>query len=160
MLIQLQPASTPSVPAVMHTVSWPQYNENYLIPATWQNLLQALKQDDLDEPETLFNLDKAVGITTLLDVVTFDVPSMTVSCVFTDGSTEEWPLIEGNCVRLIEAVAQDVNDAQLEREMENDMEKEKERVANLPPVIVRPARHKRQRSLLMSLVAYVFLFFL
>lgn len=156
MLIQLQPASTSLAPAVMHTVSWPQYNENYLIPATWQNLLQALKQDDLDEPETLFNLDKGVGITTLLDVVTFDVPSMTVSCVFADGSTEEWPLIEEKCVRLIEAVAQDVNEAQLEREMENDVEKEL--VANLPPAIVRPARHKRQRSLLMSLVACVFFF--
>ncbi|KAF9463243.1 hypothetical protein BDZ94DRAFT_1282602 [Collybia nuda] len=139
----------------MHTVSWSQYNENYVIPPAWQNLLHALKQDDLNEPETLFNLDKGVGITTLLEVITFDVPTMTVCCVFTDGSTEEWPLIEENCLRLIDAVARDVNEATLDREMEEDVQKEKEYVGNLPPVIARPSRHKRQRSLLMSLVAAI-----
>ncbi|KAF8624662.1 hypothetical protein AX17_006993 [Amanita inopinata Kibby_2008] len=56
----------------------------------WVNQLTAIALDDLDAPVALHALDRAAGVATLLQEVTFDIPSCTVRCSFIDGSVEEW----------------------------------------------------------------------
>lgn len=130
-------------------------------PHSWTAQLSNLMHGELDLPKTLHSLDKGVGITSLLEQVTFDLPSLTVSCRFVDGAIEEWPIITPGHVKSLQDIMSDVKLATAEddRQRERMMEKEKERdVASQrsPSSSVRVGRtHKKQRSLFMSIVTAV-----
>lgn len=129
-------------------------------PHAWTAQLSNLMHDELDTPKTIHSLDKSVGITSLLEQVTFDLPSLTVSCRFVDGAIEEWPIITPGHVKCLRDIMSDVEQATAEddRHRERLMEKEKERDVvrqRPPPSSVRVRSHKKQRSLFMSIVSAV-----
>ncbi|KAG6844023.1 hypothetical protein H0H87_010532 [Tephrocybe sp. NHM501043] len=129
-------------------------------PSTWTSQLHNLRLDELEVPVSVHALDKSVGIISLLEEVTFDLSTNIISCHFVDGSMERWPLEGAQCIKVLESVVRDVNESlAIEREMEEEKNRGREyerraHEAPLPP-IVKPTRHKKQRSLLMTLVASI-----
>jgi prepilin-type processing-associated H-X9-DG protein len=87
-------------------------------------------------------------LTDILEEVTFDLVSLTVSVLFADGHTEDWPLMDRACVDLLEDIVDNLRQNVLNP------------ASSLPPappsspVFKKPAKHKKQRSLLMQLVQY------
>ncbi|KAG6888910.1 hypothetical protein C0992_007097 [Termitomyces sp. T32_za158] len=126
-------------------------------PSTWTTQLHNLRLDELEAPALVHALDKSTGILCLLEEVTFDLSTSTISCRLIDGSMEQWPLVAERCIQALERVLQDVNESALALERETE-EKQRERrryeVPLLPPP-TKGSRHRKQRSLLMTLVASV-----
>lgn len=90
--------------------------------------------------------------------------SLTICCLFVDGSSEKWPLAAPGCLKALESVFRDVDmssaPAQTEREREKERERLKQELArqqrqflNSPPTTVKVTKHKKSRSLLMSFVS-------
>ncbi|KAK0469313.1 uncharacterized protein EV420DRAFT_1258853 [Desarmillaria tabescens] len=160
MLIRLLPAA--SHPTVLFAITFQNLPDDLYNPHAWTTHLSNLSVDGLDAPELVHCLDKAAFIPSILKEVTFDVPMLTISCRFADGSTEEWPLRTAGCLQALDSVLDDVNQSAVvtEREKEREKVKEKEhkdgqQSLNSPPTTVKVPRHKKQRSLLMSLVASI-----
>jgi hypothetical protein len=157
MLIRLVPP-TPH-PTILFGIVFPEtMPPNLPVPPAWHNQLSLLAVDDLELPTSLHALDKSAAITTLLSEVTFDIPVLTVSCIFADGAKEEWPLMGAGFVEALVSVLDDVNDSSTEIEREREREREWERKREqerqmISPHPVKPNKHKKQRSLLMTLVA-------
>jgi hypothetical protein len=152
MQIKLIPAT--SEPAVLFAVTFP--NLDYLpMPPSWAEQLRILQHDELELPPSMHTLDRAAGLTGLVSEITFDVPALVISCRMTDGVVEEWPLMEKRCLGALERVVRDVRESSAEMEKEMLLEKEKERRRHEFPTSSsgRFPRHKKQRSLLMTLVA-------
>ncbi|RDB19195.1 hypothetical protein Hypma_013649 [Hypsizygus marmoreus] len=163
MLINIVPETTAAhLSAVVFSVVFEDFGPDLAHPPEWASTLHYLKRDELDLPVAIHALDKAAGITSLLEEVTFDVPSMVISCQFVDGSTENWPLKGAACLKALEKIVLDVNESSLdierEREWEKGKERERERRRFEPSIMSAPVkrtRHKKQRSLLMTLVASI-----
>jgi hypothetical protein len=154
MFIRLIP--TPPQTAVIFTVSYPDIdnNPNIPLPPSWDEQIRILKHDDLELPTTIHALDRAAGLVGIILEITFDVPALTISCRMVDGTVEEWPLMEKRCLSALESVVSDVNESALvEREIE--LENEKRRFESPNFISGKITRHKKQRSLLMTFVAYV-----
>ncbi|KAG6835644.1 hypothetical protein H0H93_016251 [Arthromyces matolae] len=131
-------------------------------PSTWISHLHNLRHDELEVPALMHALDKATGIISLLEEVTFDLSTKVISCHFVDGSVEQLSLVKDQCITALEQVVSDVNEssAAIERELEEEkqraLELERKRFeAPLPPLPQRVSRHKKQKSLLMTLVASI-----
>jgi hypothetical protein len=90
--------------------------------------------------------------------VTFDVVSLTVSAVFTDGHTEDWPLMDRACIRILEDILDDLRQSILSPSPSAPQAPAPP--SPVPPVFKKPAKHKKQRSLLMQLVQYIVTSFL
>lgn len=159
MIIKLLPASPQ--PTILFAVTFANIPDGLPMPLGWGNQLHALALDGIDPPESLHTLDKSAHLSCLVEEVIFDVPAMIISCRFLDGTIEEWPLMASKCLQALENISDDVNEAAQETERERAREKAKEREnelkhaesLNSPPSTVRVTKHKKQRSLLMSLVA-------
>ena len=159
MLLQLHPPHPH--PVIQLPFGFKDLDHGLPNPHSWTAQLSNLMHNELDLPKTLHSLDKGVGITSLLEQVTFDLPSLTVSCRFVDGVIEEWPIITPGHVVSLHDIMSDVELATAEddRQRERMVEKERERdVARQrpPPSSIRLGRtHKKQRSLFMSIVSAV-----
>jgi hypothetical protein len=94
-------------------------------------------------------------LTDILVDVTFDVVSLTVSAVFTDGHTEDWPLMDRACIRILEAILDDLRQSVLSPSSSAPPAPAPAPPSPVPPVFKKPAKHKKQRSLLMQLVQYI-----
>ncbi|KAH0584593.1 hypothetical protein J132_10849 [Termitomyces sp. J132] len=126
-------------------------------PSTWTTHLHNLRLDELEVPALLHALDKSIGIICLLEEVTFDLSARTISCHFVDGSMEQWPLVGQQCINTLNRVVQDVNESSfvLEQQMGDKQRERKRFEAPLPPPPAKASRHKKQRSLLRTLVASI-----
>ncbi|KAF8510174.1 hypothetical protein JB92DRAFT_3119238 [Gautieria morchelliformis] len=122
MLLRL--VAPPPLPTILFTLSFPALPQSLPVPAAWENHLQLLVHYQLSSPPSLHALDKSVAWTALLDTVTFDLVTLTVTCVFVDGIQEEWPLTN-RCVDLLESVIRDVNRSATEAEIEYELERRK-----------------------------------
>ena len=119
------------------------------LPLNWDSQLAMLSTADLEQPRSVYALDSSAWLTEILDEVTFDVVSLTVSVVFTDGHTDDWPLMDRACIDALEDVL-------------NNLRPAIHRPTPTPPpappsspivsVSRKPVKHKKQRSLLMQLV--------
>jgi hypothetical protein len=89
-------------------------------------------------------------LTEILEQVTFDVVSLTVSAVFTDGHTEDWPLMDGVCINILEGIVDG-----LRQSVHRPPPPPAPPPPSVSPVFRKPAKHKKQRSLLMQIVQYV-----
>ena len=154
MLIRLIP--TPPEPAILFAVTFPDLDDSLPMSPSWTDQLRSLQHDSLELPQAMHTLDRAAGLIGIVAEITFDVPALTISCRMADGAVQEWPLMEKGCLNALEGVVCDVNEssAEMEREteMEREMEKEKEKKRFDTPS-GKLTRHKKQRSLLMTLVA-------
>lgn len=159
MLIRLIPP-VPE-PAILFSISFPNLPANIELPFSWRYQIDRLAVSDLELPVDIHALDKAAGIPTLIDEVSFHISSATVTCRFLDGSREEWPLLSVACMEALQRVMNDVNESGLVSERERRKDQDQPRIgeeAALPVPVstpVKASRHKKQRSLLMTLVAYV-----
>lgn len=158
MLIRLTPQAPH--PTVLFTIAFNNLPETLPSPLSWANQLNCLAADELDVPTSHHCLDKAACIPSLLESITFDLTTMTASCSFVDGVTAEWPLFDPGCLKALHGVVNDVSMSALEAERERFREKEEEqqRLLDLmtpPPSPLKPKGHKKQRSLLMTMIACV-----
>lgn len=153
MFIRLIPS--PPHSAVLFAVAFPDL-DNISLPPSWVDQLRILQHDHLEIPSSIHVLDRAAGLVCIITEITFDVPALTISCKMVDGSIEEWPLVENGCLDALSGVVSDVNES-AEMERVTELENEKRRAESPTGKVT---RHKKQRSLLMTLVAQVQLFFL
>ncbi|KAL4263851.1 hypothetical protein AB1N83_005458 [Pleurotus pulmonarius] len=156
MLIRLTPQAPH--PTVLFTIAFNNLPETLPSPLSWANQLNCLAADELDVPTSHHCLDKAACIPSLLESITFDLITMTASCSFVDGVSAEWPLFDPVCLKALHGVVNDVSMSALEAERERFREKEEEqqRLLDLmtpPPSPLKPKGHKKQRSLLMTMIA-------
>jgi hypothetical protein len=151
MLIRLNPHG--SQPAHVFTLSFGPLRDDLPIPNAWAYELQRLAADGIQQPSPsgLLALDKSVGLMNVLQEVTLDVPGLTVTCLFIDGHRHDW-MMDAACVAFLENILADIDEMYLESERERRSLESKERVAS-ESSDSRPTKHKKQRSLLMSLVA-------
>lgn len=153
--MQLRLISHPPAPVMLFTISFIP-TDLHPLPPNWDSQLAILSATDLELPRSIYALDMSTWLTEILEQVTFDVVSLTVSAVFTDGHTEDWPLMDRACIRILEGIV-------------DGLRQTVHQPPTLPPppplppppspsvssVFKKPAKHKKQRSLLMQLVQYV-----
>ncbi|TFK52943.1 hypothetical protein OE88DRAFT_1643673 [Heliocybe sulcata] len=125
-------------------------------------ILQRLATSELELPGSIHALDKSAWVVCVLQEVTFDLCAETITCVFVDGQREEWPIVGGTanrCVKALESVLNDVNSSAKENEkersagVEENQHHSRQSSTNTIKPTDGPVKHKKQRSLLMSLVA-------
>lgn len=145
-------------PAVYLSFAFP-YNAPHLpLPPAWSIFAQRLANDDLEIPNAVHFLDKSTWIVSVLDQVIFDLSSLTITCLFIDGTKEEWPLVTMDCVRALENVVADVNSALSTEAKKSDP----------PPAVPQPSippspasqsttrsKHKKSRSFFAPFVTMV-----
>ncbi|PSR75166.1 hypothetical protein PHLCEN_2v9282 [Hermanssonia centrifuga] len=170
MQIKLVPSSL--LPTVLFTVTYSEPPDYLGFPASWAQTLHRISADDLELPSTMHAFDKTTWLVTILHSVTFDLASKTVLCTFVDGKTQLWPLSEedpqGKCFQELESVLKDVNNSAIEAEREKrrtDIPRpspspcpshtKSEPILHSQSQSTKQGKHKKQRSLLMSLVACV-----
>lgn len=127
------------------------------IPQGWASQLHIVLQDDLEAPECIHALDKAAWGVSLLQEVTFNVALRIINCTFVDGTRLDWPMLDRGCLHTLYSVLDKINSSFLAAEQERETEYARE-VASQPVLPrsvspVKPSKHKRSRSFLMSLVA-------
>jgi len=160
MLINVIPNSKATQSAVVFSVVFEDLEPELPNPQSWTSQLQCLQRDGFEVPKAIHALDKSAGIVSLLQDITFDLSTMVISCQFVDGSSEQWPLPGEGCLDALQKILRDVNESSLEidRELQREKEKERERehrFSEFASPAGKTTRHKRQRSLLMTLVACV-----
>lgn len=121
---------------------------------------------------TLLSLDRAAGVTCLLEDVTLEMEKGEVRCRFIDGSVDCWYFGAGGKVHgdalvdALEGIVRDVKESTLEderitREREQEREKERQkafersRSLSLSSASRIRGKHKRQRSLFMHIVSSI-----
>lgn len=168
MLLKLIP--TKNEPTIHFALSFADLPSQLPAPTSWTAQLSHLMHEDLEVPATLHSLDRATGISCLLEEVALDVEANEVRCLFVDGSMERINFgLRGdkNEQALIDAITSIINDVR-ESTMEDQhvtrqREWEKERVrsasimtAPVPPIKPgRQGKHKKQRSLFMHIVSSI-----
>ncbi|KAI0301466.1 hypothetical protein BC826DRAFT_989815 [Russula brevipes] len=146
--MRLRLISHPPAPVMQFTISFIP-TDLHPLPLNWDSQLSILTATDLELPRSIYALDMSTWLTDILEEVTFDLVSLTVSVLFADGHTEDWPLMDRACANLLEDIVDNLRQNVLNP------------ASSLPPappsspispVFKKPAKHKKQRSLLMQLV--------
>ncbi|KZT00687.1 uncharacterized protein LAESUDRAFT_528824 [Laetiporus sulphureus 93-53] len=149
-------------PRVYHTVNFTDPYNRVPLPNNWAAQLHCLHMDELDLPTATHALDKACWLTAIIDELVFDMVSQTVSCSFSNGPTLQWSLRrQPACVAALEDVLADLAQSRNEQDKERAATQPspkattpKQRHVSLPPpVLTKSAKHKKQRSLLSSLIS-------
>jgi hypothetical protein len=152
MLLRLTPNGPQ--PTIVFTLSFGALPGNLPVPQSWVHEMNRLAADDLElpGPQSLLSLDKSTGLMNVLQEVTFDLPELQAACLFVDGHRVEW-MLNSECLAWLEDILADVEEASIEAERER--REAEARIISAPPPTsgARPSKHKKQRSLLMSLVA-------
>ena len=149
--MRLRLVSHPPTPVMLFIISFVP-TDLHPISLNWDSQLAILSAADLEQPRSVYALDSSAWLTEILEDVTFDIVSLTVSVTFTDGHTEDWPLMDRACVDILEDVLNNLRPA---------IQRPTPTPSPTPPsspivrVFKKPAKHKKQRSLLMQLVQYI-----
>lgn len=179
MLIKLVPPAPH--PTVLFTLTFPNPQQCLPRPHNYSALIHTLNTShpQLDLPNSIYALDKATYLLEVISEVIFDMGTGQVKCVWVDGAIEAWDLrmeerrsvweIEGGVARMLESVLRDVNMSAEEGEREKlreewdkyraaKAESQANAIAQIQVAAAVPAapivkKHKKQRSLLMTLVA-------
>jgi len=175
MLLKLIPAR--QEPTIHFSLCFKELPSDLPTPPSWTSQLSHLMHEDLEVPVTLLSLDRAAGVTCLLEDVTLDMEKGEVRCRFIDGSVDSWYFGAGGKVHgdalvdALEGIVRNVKESTLEderitraREQEREKERQKafERSRSLSlssPSRIRGSsknpKHKRQRSLFMHIVSSI-----
>lgn len=149
--MRLRLISHPPAPMMLFNVSFVP-TDLHPLPHNWDSQLTILNATGLELPRSIYALDLSTWLTDILEEVTFDVVSLTVSVVFTDGHSEDWPLMDHACINLLE----DILDG-----LRQSVHRPAPSLPSAPPsspvspVCRKITKHKKQRSLLMQLVQYI-----
>ena len=160
--MQLRLISHPPAPVMLFTISFIP-TDLHPLPLNWDSQIAILSATDLELPRSIYALDMSTWLTEILEQVTFDVVSLTVSAVYTDGHTEDWPLMDHACINSLEGIVdglrQTVNRPPPSPPAPPSPSISPSVSPSVSPVFKKPAKHRKQRSLLMQLVQYVTSFF-
>ena len=148
--MQLRLISHPPAPVMLFTISFIP-TDLHPLPLNWDSQIAILNATDLELPRSIYALDMSTWLTEILEQVTFDVVSLTVSAVYTDGHTEDWPLMDRSCISILEGIVDGLRQT-IHRPPPSSPAPPSPSVS---PVFKKPAKHKKQRSLLMQLVQYI-----
>ncbi|KAH7928844.1 hypothetical protein BV22DRAFT_171252 [Leucogyrophana mollusca] len=157
MLIRLLPTSLH--PTILYTISFPTQVPNLPLPPAWSAQLHLLTSVwHLEPPSNIHALDKSAWLVAVVHEVLFDLPSKAVGINFVDGLSLRMAMPD-DCARMLEGVVEDVKNCDSEEEGS-------ERGGSVCPSAgscsedtsstpkpAKPTRHKKQRSLLFSLIA-------
>jgi len=152
--MRLRLISHPPAPMMLFTIAFVPMDLHSL-PHNWDSQLAILNATDLELPRSIYALDLSTWLTDVLEEVTFDVVALTVSAVFTDGHTEDWPLMDRACVSILENILDDLRQSVLRPAPASPSLPPAPPSSPVFPVFRKPAKHKKQRSLLMQLVQYI-----
>ncbi len=119
MLIKLL---TPVHPTILFGMTYRDLPVELDKPLAWRLLFVSIIVDKLDPPEFIHALDKATWIPSILQEITFNVATLTVSCLFVDGSCEEWPVVSPACLEALQSVISDMTLSLVETEKELEQE--------------------------------------
>jgi hypothetical protein len=150
--MRLRLVSHPPVPVMLFSISFIPTDLQPL-PPNWDSQLAILAAADLEQPRSLYALDSSAWLTEILEEVTFDVVSLTVSVVFTDGQIEDWPMMDHACINFLEDVLDVLRQTIVP--ITTPLLPPAPPSSPISPMFKKPAKHKKQRSLLMQLVQYV-----
>jgi hypothetical protein len=152
--MRLRLISHPPVPVMLFSITFIP-TDLHPLPQNWDSQLVTLSTADLELPRSIYALDSPAWLTEILEEITFDVVSLTVSAVFTDGHSEDWPLMDRACINMLEGVLDG-----LRQTVDPPVPSLPSAPPSSPisPVFKKPAKHKKQRSLLMQLVQYIAFF--
>lgn len=183
MLLKLIPAH--SEPTIHFSFAFSDLPQNVNTPSSWSTQLSHLIVEELEVPNTVHSFDKAAGLTSLLEEVTFDIERGEVRCRFVDGGVEEWGFFrfggneidagvedgfeagqkEGRKLLLaLEGIIRDVKaSTQEDEQLMLEREKEKQRLAGLERAHSLKSKHghgkfhkhRKQRSVFMQLVSSI-----
>jgi hypothetical protein len=182
MLLRLIPLQEPTV--ILVSLTFADLPQNVNTPPAWASQLSHLVVEDLEVPSTVHSLDKAAGITSLLEQVTFDIPRQEVRCKFVEGCTEEWGFhesgreseissesgfsagqVEGKkLLAVLEGIVRDVKASTEEDErtiLERDkhrqriMRSERSKSVTSKSGAGKVLKHKKQRSMFMQIVSSI-----
>jgi hypothetical protein len=173
MLLKLIPAR--QEPTIHFSLLFPDLPENLPTPTAWTSQLTHLLHEELEIPMSLHSLDRAAGVTCLLEDITLDMENGEVRCRFIDASVESWYFGAGGklhgdaLVDALEGIVRDVKESTLEderimrdreqkREMDRQRALDRSRSMSLSSAskahgLGKNPKHKRQRSLFMHIVS-------
>ena len=168
MLIRLIPPSPH--PTILYGLTFPHVlslhdlGPSATMPAAWASQLQILTSVlQLEPPSNIHMLDLAVGLAARVHEVTMDVQHKEFMLRFVDGRVTHIPM-NSDCVRMLLDVVVDVKGCTEPESQRNSMEggacarSTASSAEDLPSGSTKspkPGKHKRQRSLLFSLVSCV-----
>jgi hypothetical protein len=188
MLLKLIPS--PPHPTIHFSLTLPTFPSHLETPQFYTAQINHLLMEDLEVPDTLYALDKSVGLMSLLDEVTFEIMDGTgdrggggdndektarVTCRFGDGALEEWETTGAGLISALDGIVHNVQESTLEndreceryRQSQSQFQNNRSHALNrlsmptgLIPMTGTKPRHKKQRSLFMQIVSYVGLFLL
>ena len=149
--MRLRLISHPPAPMMLFTISFIP-TDLHPLPLNWDSQLAILTATDLELPRSIYALDLSTWLTDILDEVTFDIVSLTVSAVFTNGHMEDWPLMDRACINILEGILDDLRQTVHQPAPSLPPAPPSSPVS---PAFKKPAKHRKQRSLLMQLVQYI-----
>lgn len=170
MLIRLIPPSPH--PAVLYALTFPNVlslqslGPGATIPAAWSSQLQIITSFlQLEPPSSIHLLDRAVGLVARTREVSMDIPQKDIMVKFIDGRVVNIPM-NSDCVRMLLGVVLDVKGCSEPESQRNSTEgsacsgsmtgsAENIPSGSGPTKSPKLGKHKRQRSLLFSLISYV-----
>lgn len=168
MLISLVPPSPH--PTILYGLAFPsvlplhKLGPGATIPAAWSSQLQILTSVlYLEPPSSIHMLDRAVGLVARVREVTMDITQKEIEVRFVDERVVIIPM-NSDCARMLSSVVVDVKGCREPESQRNSMEgsacpgstagsTEGLPSGGSPAKSPKSGRHKRQRSLLFSLIS-------
>lgn len=167
MLIRLIPSSPHS--HILYSLSFPTNLRDLPFPPAWSNQLHLLTSVlHFESPQSIHVFDRSVGLVTRIYDLTYDVPAKEVIVSFVDGRGAKIPM-NAQCIQMLQSVIEDVQTC-AEQEARSDTLEETSAsvcssvtssqsipiISSVPSKSPKLSKHKRQRSLLFSLISCVF----
>ena len=170
MLLKLIPP--PSQPTIHFSLTLPTFPAHLDLPQSYAAQINHLLVEELEVPTTLHSLDKALGLVSLLDQVTFEIKdqdqrtAVHVTCRFVDGAIEDWLTEATTLISALESIIHNVQESTLEDDTERERERYRQSQLQNTRSSMQPTpllsmtgsklRHRKQRSLFMQIVSYGF----
>jgi hypothetical protein len=154
---------------ILYTLAFPTNLPNLPIPPAWSNQLHLLTSVlHFESPHNVHVFDRSVGLVARIHDLTFDVPAKEITVSFVDGRGLKFPMT-AQCIQMLQSVVDDVQTCSDEEARRDNLEETPVSVcssvtssqdvpsmSSAPPKSPKSGRHKRQRSLLFSLISCVF----
>lgn len=165
MIIRLVPSVSHGT--VLYNVSFPINVPNLPTPPAWSNQLHLLTSVlRLKSPQNIHVFDRSVGLVARIIEVMFDVPTKEVVVSFVDGRIEKLPM-SLQCMQMLQGVVDDVKACSEQESRRDSFEyatsasicssvassQDIPSISGAPPKSPKLNRHKKQRSLLFSLIS-------
>lgn len=170
MIIRLIPPSPH--PKILYGVTFPSIlplpdiSLSPTIPVAWSSQLQLITSIlQFEPPSNVHMLDRSVGLVARIHELTMDVPQKEFVVRFVDERVVYVPM-SSDCIQMLQGVVIDVKGCSEPDSQRNSTESstcpgsfagsaEDIPTASNPTKPPKPGKHKRQRSLLFSLISYV-----